>query len=378
MCFGWRADDWDRLAAGTLAGHLLECAAQITGGYFADPGYKDVPGLAEVGYPIAEVDADGGIVITKPAGTGGFVDRLTVIEQLLYEIHDPAAYLAPDVVLDLSAVEVAEIGKDRVRVSGARGKPAPETLKATVCVDGGVLGEAEISYAGPNAAARAQLGRRDHPRAPAPARAASEYPRRRHRRDQRSWRERRADRSARARANDIRLRFAAQSADAAQIANAARRSRSAVLRRSGRRRGRAPACHAAAGQCLLPDRTPLRRAARHPLGSRGMMRRVRLQDIANARAGDKGNRLNIALVCRDPKDYAAIATQVTAERVGQIFAARKPTRVVRYDLPKLAAFNFVLDDVLEGGVNASLGLDGHGKSLSFLLLDMPVDIAARD
>jgi hypothetical protein len=104
-----------------------------------------------------------------------------------------------------------------------------------------------------------------------------------------------------------------------------------------------------------------------------MMRRVRLQDIANARAGDKGNRLNIALVCRDPKDYAAIAAQVTAERVGQIFAARKPTRVVRYDLPRLAAFNFVLDDVLEGGVNASLGLDGHGKSLSFLLLDMPVE-----
>jgi hypothetical protein len=109
-----------------------------------------------------------------------------------------------------------------------------------------------------------------------------------------------------------------------------------------------------------------------------MMRRVRLQDVANARAGDKGNRLNIALVCRDPQDYAAIAAQVTAERVGQIFAARKPKRVVRYDLPKLAAFNFVLDDVLEGGVNASLGLDGHGKSLSFLLLDMPVDIAARD
>ena len=102
-----------------------------------------------------------------------------------------------------------------------------------------------------------------------------------------------------------------------------------------------------------------------------------MQDIANARAGDKGNRLNIALVCRDPKHYAALAAQVTAERVAQIFAARKPTRVVRYDLPKLAAFNFVLDDVLEGGVNASLGLDGHGKSLSFLLLDMPVDIAAR-
>jgi hypothetical protein len=155
--FRWRADDWDRLAAGTLAGHLLECGAQVTGGYFADPGYKDVPDLADVGYPIAEIDQDGEIVIIKPTGTGGVVDRLTVVEQLLYEIHDPSAYLAPDVTLDLTDVEVAEIGKDRVRVSGARGRPAPETLKATVCFDSGLLGEAEISYAGPNAPARAQL-----------------------------------------------------------------------------------------------------------------------------------------------------------------------------------------------------------------------------
>ena len=155
--FGWQDDDWDRLAAGTLAGHLLECGAQVTGGYFADPPGKTVPGMAEIGYPLAEVDALGGVVITKPAGSGGRVDRLTVTEQILYEIDDPAAYLAPDVVLDLTAVTVEEIGRDRVRVTGARGKPQPATLKATVCVDGGVLGEAEISYAGPNAVARAQL-----------------------------------------------------------------------------------------------------------------------------------------------------------------------------------------------------------------------------
>ena len=155
--FQWRWDDWDRLAAGTLAGHLLECGAQITGGYFADPGVKDVPGLPEVGYPLAEIDADGTIVIGKPAGTGGRVDRQTVIEQVLYEIHDPAAYLVPDVVLDLTDVTVEEVGADRVRIAGARGWPAPETLKATVCVDAGVLGEAEISYAGPNAAGRARL-----------------------------------------------------------------------------------------------------------------------------------------------------------------------------------------------------------------------------
>ena len=155
--FGWKNDDWDRLAAGTLTGHLLECGSQITGGYFADPPFKDVPGMAELGYPIAEVADDGNMVITKPDGTGGLVNRLTVVEQLLYEVHDPSAYLAPDVVLDVTNVAVQEESRDRVRVTGARGKPAPEMLKATVCIDGGVLGEAEISYAGPNAVARARL-----------------------------------------------------------------------------------------------------------------------------------------------------------------------------------------------------------------------------
>jgi hypothetical protein len=108
------------------------------------------------------------------------------------------------------------------------------------------------------------------------------------------------------------------------------------------------------------------------------LRSVKLIEIANARAGDKGNRLNLALVCRDPAHYPALARQLTAERVAQVFAARKPSRVVRYDLPKLAAFNFVLDDVLEGGVNMSLGLDGHGKSLSYLLLAAEVEIADGD
>lgn len=154
---GWDWSDWRRLACGTLAGHLLECGAQVTGGYFADPGIKDVPGFAELGYPIAEVDAAGDLVITKPTGTGGIVDRRTVTEQILYEVHDPAAYLTPDVVLDVTDVELAPHGADRVRLSGARGTARPAALKATVFVESGFLGEAEISYAGPNAAARARL-----------------------------------------------------------------------------------------------------------------------------------------------------------------------------------------------------------------------------
>lgn len=155
--FGWEWEDWDRLAAGTLAGHLLECGAQVSGGYFADPGFKDVLKVAWVGFPIAEVDPDGRILITKAADTGGVVSRMTVIEQMIYEIHDPSAYLTPDAVLDITDVTVREIGKDRVSVRGARGRPRPDLLKATVGFNDGWLGEGEISYAGPNALARARL-----------------------------------------------------------------------------------------------------------------------------------------------------------------------------------------------------------------------------
>ncbi len=155
--FGWTEDDWPRLAAGTVAGHLLECGGQVTGAYFADPGYKDVPDLARVGFPIAEVEDDGALTVTKPDGTGGLVSARTVKEQLLYEIHDPANYYTADVILDITGVKVDEVGPDRVRVTGARGKPRPDTLKATISVNGGWMGEAEMTYAGPNALARARL-----------------------------------------------------------------------------------------------------------------------------------------------------------------------------------------------------------------------------
>ena len=155
--FGWAWDDWDRLAAGTLVGHLLECGSQVTGGYFADPGFKDVPRPEAIGFPIAEVAADGTFVVTKAPGTGGCVTRRTVTEQVLYEVHDPAAYLTPDVTLDLTRVTLHDDGPDRVRVVGAAGHPAPPILKATVSFAGDWIGEAEISYAGPNALARARL-----------------------------------------------------------------------------------------------------------------------------------------------------------------------------------------------------------------------------
>ena len=155
--FNWREFDWDLLACATIAGHLIECGAQVSGGYFADPGFKDVPDLHAVGFPIVEIAADGKLVIGKADATGGLVDCRTVKEQLLYEIHDPAAYLTPDVVADISEVEMVEIEANRVAISGIRGHPRPDTLKTIVCFGGGWLGEGEISYAGPNAEGRARL-----------------------------------------------------------------------------------------------------------------------------------------------------------------------------------------------------------------------------
>jgi hypothetical protein len=155
--FGWDAGDWDRVARATMAGHLLECGAQVTGGYFADPGYKDVAGLHDVGFPIARIDAGGHCEIFKADRTGGRVDRHTVTEQLLYEVHDPAAYLTPDVVADIGAASLEDTGAGRVRLSGVRGHPRPATLKVNVCFEGGWLAEGEISYAGAGAEARARL-----------------------------------------------------------------------------------------------------------------------------------------------------------------------------------------------------------------------------
>ncbi|MRT21315.1 DUF1446 domain-containing protein [Comamonas sp. CAH-2] len=155
--YGWAWDDWDRLGRATMVGHLLECGTQVTGGYFADPGYKDVPGLDQLGYPIAEIDADGHCTLFKPQGTGGCITPATVKEQLLYEIHDPAQYLTPDVVADITQAQVHAVGHDRVRLEGVRGHPRPDTLKVNVCYATGWFAEAEISYAGPRAAERARL-----------------------------------------------------------------------------------------------------------------------------------------------------------------------------------------------------------------------------
>jgi len=155
--FGWSMDDADRLAKGTVVGHLLECGGQLTGGYFADPGKKDVSGMATLGFPLAEVQPDGSALLTKLPGTGGALTLRTVKEQLLYEVMDPSAYITPDVIADFTTVKLHEEGEDRIMLTGGNGRQRPEELKVSIGFDAGYIGEGEITYAGANAAGRAEL-----------------------------------------------------------------------------------------------------------------------------------------------------------------------------------------------------------------------------
>ena len=155
--FGWRQDDWDILGKGQTGADMVECGANVSGGFFADPGYKEVPELWNLGYPMLEVEPDGTIVVTKLPNTGGVINRAICTEQMIYEIHDPACYITPDVVVDFTEVQIDEIGPDRVRIRGGRGRPKPEQFKVSVGVLEGWIGEAEIVYAGLGAMERAKL-----------------------------------------------------------------------------------------------------------------------------------------------------------------------------------------------------------------------------
>ena len=154
---GWAYDDYARLAQAAAAGHLLECAGQVSGGYFADPGAKDVAGLARLGFPFADVTDEGAVTLGKCEGSGGRIDAATCTEQLLYEVGDPAAYVTPDCVLDMTGIALGQVGRDRVAVSGARARARTGTYKVSIGYFDGYLGEGQLSYGGPNAVARARL-----------------------------------------------------------------------------------------------------------------------------------------------------------------------------------------------------------------------------
>ena len=363
--FGWAMDDWNLLGQGTVAGHLLECAGQITGGYFADPGYKDVPDLARLGFPIGEVDEDGGLVITKVAGSGGAVTARTCKEQLLYEVHDPARYYQPDVVADFSQVKVEEIAPDRVRVSGGRGTKRTDTLKVSVGYVDSYIGEGQISYAGPGALARGRL--------------ALEIVRERLKLTGVAASELRFDSSASIPCTDRKSLLAPTNpmrcacASAAAPRTCARRSGSATRSKRSTPTARRPAA-ARGNRRGTWSRWP-RSCCRANWRSRKSVSWGRNDEAARNRPFPhrrQGQYSNISVIAYEAKHYELLLEQVTAARVKAHFAGIVQGEVVRYELPNLSALNFVMDQALGGGVTRSLALDAHGKSLSSALLDLDI------
>ena len=305
--FGWAMDDWNLLGQGTVAGHLLECAGQITGGYFADPGYKDVPDLARLGFPIGEVGEDGSLVITKVAGSGGAVTARTCKEQLLYEVHDPKQYLQPDVVADFSQVRVEEIGPDRVRVSGGRGTQANRYAESLGRLCRQLYRRGPDFLCRPRRAGARTAGAGDR------ARTAEADRRRGERIAVRTGRRRFAARAGSLRARQRALRSArsrrrphrkpARGGPDRQRGRDALHQRPGGRRRRleiGARRGRGGVGAAAArtGKTASPFR-----------GSVTM----KLREIAHSRTGDKGNISNISVIAYDAKHYPLLLAQVTAD-----------------------------------------------------------------
>jgi hypothetical protein len=399
---GWAWDDFDKLAAGTVAGHVIECGAQATGGNLTD--WSKVP-MADVGYPIAETTAAGDVVITKHAGTGGRVSRATIVEQLLYEIGDPSGYLTPDVTVDMRGVEVAVDGPDRVRVTGARGLPPPDQLKVTIVHRAGWRAVGTALLSGPDVRRKAE-------------RLADMILDR----VGRDFREQRVDlvgdrscwldAAPDAEPNEGVLRIAVRDDDRGRVERFAQAMmgfalqgppgigifggrpdvqraygfwpayvpRELVQPRIEVRDGTAVRVSTASAPSvpIVPLTAPSRAAATssEPRGGRDAPERVPLRRIAYARSGDKGAHANIGVAARSTAAWRWLREGLDAEMVRQYFGAMVRGLVDRYELPGLHAFNFVLRDALGGGGTLSLRTDHQGKTLAQALLELEVDVPA--
>ncbi|WP_088281948.1 acyclic terpene utilization AtuA family protein [Ideonella sp. A 288] len=408
--FGWSMDDFDRLAGGSLAGHIIECGCQATGGLFTD--WDTVPDWAHIGYPIVECAEDGNFVVTKAPGTGGLVSRATVAEQLLYEIGDPGAYLLPDVACDFRQVTIEAIGPDRVQVRGARGSAPPPTLKVSATAMRGWRCTGTLTIVGIDAAAKARRT------GDAILQRVGELF------AQRGWAPMAASRlevlgaeasygpHATARPpREVLLRVAVHHAQREPLELFAREIAPAGTSWSpgttGAGGGRppvqpliAPCSFAVARDAVVPvvqmghlrlevPMSATAAPARPPTplpdppvaGAVDAHRWVPLVRLAWARSGDKGDLSNIGLIARRPEWLPLLWQQVTPEAVAAWLGHLVKGRVERFHLPGLAAMNLVLHEALDGGGPVSLRLDPLGKAMAQLLLEMPValtDAVAAD
>jgi hypothetical protein len=368
--FGWAADDWDRLAAGIVAGHILECGAQASGGNCLHD-WRSIPDLANVGYPIAEARADGSFVVTKHDGTGGRVSVPGVTEQLVYEMGDPTTYITPDVVADFTTIRLEDAGPDRVRVHGIGGReatPVPQGVdRLPRRLEG--RGHARLRLA---RRAREGAGRRPHPaRAHGPPRPPVRHDPHRVRRCERHARTPRRRRTRRARGAAAHRRARRRPGVGGALLA---RDRPAGAQRAAERHRlrRRPAEGGGARGLLAGPHRQARgdHARRHP----GVSMRVRLVDLAHARSGDKGDTANVGVIALQPAWYPLLAEQLTAERVRAHFGDLIDGPVERFELPNLNALNFLLHGALDGGGTLSLKTDAQGKVCSTALLRMELEV----
>ena len=399
--FGWSDSDYDLLSAGTLAGHVVECGPQCTGGNFTD--WDTVPGWSDMGFPIAECHPDGTAVITKPAGSGGLVSTATVGEQIVYEIGDPGAYVMPDVLCDWREVRLEQVGEHRVRVSGAKGSAPPSTYKVTATHANGYRCMTTAMFSGIDAAAKARrVGEALVARTEALIGKAGYAPLAEtsvevigagdtygpdHRRDA---------------ANEAVVKIGVRHEDKAALEIFAVEYAPMALVAQGMTGffgGRPRVAPSIEVHHLLVDKTTLAVAVlldgeRHdvaiapgtpglvfgtpelPDGDAGVPApgvTVTLRRLAYARSGDKGDNANIGVIARRPQFAALIAEQLTGERVAAYFGHYLTGSVRRWALPGLSALNFVLEGVLGGkGGTSTLRYDPQAKSFAAMLLEVPI------
>jgi hypothetical protein len=403
--FGWTLAQYDQLAGGSLAGHIIECGCQATGGLFTD--WQSVPDWAHIGYPIVEVAADGSFVVGKPPATGGLVSRATVGEQLLYEIGDPGAYLLPDVSCDFRQVLIEEVGENRVRVSGARGGPPPATLKVSATSMAGWRCSSNLTIVGIDAVAKARRT------------GEALLERTRELIVARGWGDFSATRievigaeslygpqAAAPTLREVMLRLAVRHPKKEALELFAREQAAPGTSWSpgttGAGAGRPPVqplinpcafavpraavtpqIHLDGGVTAVPFNTPAPMqpaqvlpdpAAAAPVA--GASRAVKLVALAWGRSGDKGDVSNIGLIARRPEWLPLLWAQVTPTAVLAWLGHLVKGPVERYHLPGLCAMNLVIHQALDGGGPASLRLDPLGKGMAQMLLEMPVTVPA--
>lgn len=409
--FGWQPGDFDKLAMGSLVGHIIECGPQATGGIFTD-WQASAADWDDIGYPIVECASDGSFVVTKAPATGGLVSPATVAEQITYEVHDPAHYILPDVVCDFSTVQLTDLGGDRVRVSAARGLPATSTYKASLTYADGFRCTATLMIVGAQAAQKAQSV------------GAAILKRTRRMFQERGWQDYRAVSievlgaesmyGPHARTRDTRevvLKIAVAHANEAplelftrEIFPAATSMAQGITGFAGGRPAVQPVVRLAS--CLIPKAsvpvtiemngtaTPARvstvagaQPARASVAAPGVPApsdspqpgpevEVALVRLAHGRSGDKGDTANIGVLARRAEFVPLLSRQLTAMAVRAYLAHLVDGEVERYEWPGLAGWNFVLRRALGGGGIASLRYDPQGKSYAQILMDMPVRVPA--